>query len=1397
MKKRIVLFAVLSGMALPLFGRVVTSLSGDTWTLDGVPVTVPHTWNAEDAADGKDRVPKNRGTSVGSPSYFRAARTYARALPDPTPGCRSFIRCEGVSSKAEVRVNGAVAGRHAGAFTAFCFEITDLLKPVGNTLEIVADNTYDTDVPPISGDFSMFGGVYRDVWLIETPRVCISPLERGGRGVALEPNAETGEVIARVSVLGGTNEVQRFDFGKPELWSPENPRLYTVKVRIRQQGCADEVEETFGFRTVEFRSDGFYLNGTRRVIHGVCRHQDRDGKGWAVSAADEAEDVAWIKRMGADGVRTAHYPHSENFYRLCDRRGILVWTEIPCIDEVSFTAAFRSNLTTVAREMVAQHRNHPSIVMWGLYNELFGEGGNTMPEAPVLELMREPLAAIHEMDPSRPVTSATCDPARTELNTLTDVQGVNLYPGWYDVAPWYSGDGGEMSNALARVFAANPAWKTIAVSEYGAGASVNQHADPLLRTRVGSRFYPEEYQASLHAAAYRVLAGDSRIWGVFPWVMFDLAADRRQEADRHGINNKGLVTYDRKTAKDAFYLYKANWNPEPELHLVGARMTVTTNAAMNVMAFSNVGTATLSVNGRRIGTCTPDAVKTCLWRNVPLAEGRNEVTVEAGGLIARAVWTRTARERLVIAQRGRAAVRSIVVSEAAGPSEAFAAAELQNWTRQLTGVTLPIVTNGCPARAICIRKVDDAKLGDDGFRLCAEGDGLRIEGGVRGVLYGVYELLETHGGIGWFASYCTVVPKAEAFTVPADLDVTQKPAFKMREEYFYDMHAHGDFSARQRLNGSFNSLGERHGGIFGRVGAKLRSHTFFELVDIGKYGKTHPEYFSEIDGRRVITDDPKHQTQLCLSNPEVLEILTTNLFAAIRSDPSAARYGVSQNDNDFRCRCSVCAAIDAEEGSAAGTNVRFVNAVADRVAKEFPGKLVQTLAYRYTRAPTKTRYRDNVLLELCPIECDCAHPVATGRHPENAAFRRDFDRWSPLVRNLFIWNYVTDFRCFPMPFPDVLTLQEDVKYFHAKGVRWLSPEGPYRGYGADFAALKGWLLAKWMWNPEADRETLLKRFFAGYYGAAAPLARQYFDELHRLVGEDGKEMLSCFQEPYTTKPVTDEFLVRARQIWQAAVEMVKDDPPRLRAARMGLFAPDVVRYLRLVSRIGSPSIMVRRRAPDNADELRELRETAVRINSVIKDYPPVILCESWVRDPVLKRQIALDATGQSAYAWDGFKPCDSVTLQESSLTLMQRFGFWCHVVDDATACGGKAVELSNRTNEWCVQLPLNKASFDADGRYQIRVCAKVRLKPGADGRRPAFSSGVSDRANRPASRRRDVRVSEIDGDGWNWYTVATFRPGENQVFWFASGTFDKTKHNANPNVEAVLLDQIEISRVDD
>ncbi|HNX05668.1 MAG TPA: glycoside hydrolase family 2 TIM barrel-domain containing protein, partial [Opitutales bacterium] len=613
------------------------SLNGTGWTCDGMPVTVPHNWNIGDGADGLDVPKEKRGhRSVSSPSYERKKVCYARALPDPVKGRRTFVKCEGASVKAEMRVNGKVAGRHAGAYTAFCFEVTDLLKPSGNRLEIDVDNAYDPDLPPNEADFTAYGGLYRNVWLIETPRVCIDPTVDGGPGLAIDADPDTGRVTARVAVSGGTNEVQTFEFANPKLWSPETPDLYALTVKIRQGGCEDEVTETFGFRKTEFRQDGFYLNGRKRQIHGVCRHQDRLGKGWAVSAADEAEDVRWMKKMGADGVRTSHYPDSPAFYDLCDRNGLLVWTEIPVVDDVPPTEAFKANAIRMAREMVTQHRNHPSVIVWGIFNEVYQYRKQDGSAEKTLTPVRD---CIRALDPSRPVGGAS-NGNKLGLNAVPDVLGMNLYPGWYGAAA------DKMGELIAKACEANKR-SAVAVTEYGGGASVNQHADATYRPKTTDRFHPEEYQAYLHHGNYAGIRDNPRVWGSFAWVMFDLASDSRQEGEFAGINDKGLVTGDRRTAKDTFYLYKANWNPEPELHLVGERMTSTTNATKTVVVFANTDDVWLRVNGRVIGMKHPDAVKTCVWPDVPLDPGPNEIDLRGGPfaktgiLIIRTVGNRT------------------------------------------------------------------------------------------------------------------------------------------------------------------------------------------------------------------------------------------------------------------------------------------------------------------------------------------------------------------------------------------------------------------------------------------------------------------------------------------------------------------------------------------------------------------------------------------------------------------------------------------------------------------------------------------------------------------------------------------------------------------------------------
>jgi len=628
------LLTLVAGLALVTqAARTVTDLSGDGWTADGVPVAVPHTWNAIDGADGIGAVnPERLNDSAGLGSYARKRVVYRRALPDARPGRRAFVRCDGASIVAEMRVNGRIIGRHEGAFTAFCFEITDCLKPSGNELEIAVDNAFDADIQPIDGDFTMFGGLYRPVWLIETDPVCIDPLTDGANGLEVQADPATGRVTVRVHVLGGADETQTFDFPDHKLWTPETPHLYPIEVTIRRGDSTDTVREMVGFRTVEFRDDGFfYLNGKKRVLRGVNRHQDRFGKGWAVSAADEAEDVAWIKRMGADAVRTSHYPQSPSFYAACDRAGVIVWTEVPNVNRMVFTPRARANRLLQAREMVAQHRNRPSVAMWGLYNELYSSNYSMKPLSAEREiaLVRD---LIRTLDPGRPTVAATSRPERPELSALPDALGVNLYPGWY------GGDAETMNAEVdAALFVSDR--RTICVSEYGAGGSFGQHDDAQARPAPRGKHHPCEYQAWVHVGNYRRIASDPRIWGSFVWEMFDSGADARREGAAGGINDKGLVTYDRRQAKDAFWFYRANWSVEPTLRLAGAGTSSVSARTATVLGFCNAGPVTLTVNGRTVGTQAPDAVRTVVWKNVPLQAGENRVELRAGDLVSTSVWT--------------------------------------------------------------------------------------------------------------------------------------------------------------------------------------------------------------------------------------------------------------------------------------------------------------------------------------------------------------------------------------------------------------------------------------------------------------------------------------------------------------------------------------------------------------------------------------------------------------------------------------------------------------------------------------------------------------------------------------------------------------------------------------
>ena len=649
----------LVGDALPEAPRVVTKLD-DGWKADGEPVTLPHTWNAKDGEDGASEESARKlaetdlrggfcaqywrwrtNPAASENAYGRRLTVYERELPDPDPSRRYFFKCDGASITAEVYVNGVLAGRHLGAFTAFCYDITRYLKPTGNRIGVVVDNRLDRDLPVTSADYTVFGGIYRDCWLIATDLVCIDPTVYGGPGVTIDADPATGAVKVDVKTLGGELPVTCLVDGEKvggtaftvkdfERWSPENPKVYDLTVKLAN---GDAVTLPFGFRSTGFGKDGEYLlNGKARKLRGVNRHQDRPGKGWCVTAEEEAEDVDIIREMGCDAVRTAHYCQSQNVYDLFDRGGIVAWVEIPCTDTLSPTPAFTANVENMVREYVAQYGHHPSICMWSVFNELQnGWSANLHADEAAKPVVRMN-ELFHELDRTRPTVAATCQLDAFSVNSVPDGLAVNTYPGWY----WDKT--ADITNHVFDCCLLNHR-RRIGISEYGAGAGVNSHAWPSPeKVEPNGPFHPEEYQALHHAEQYGCIEEAENVWGSFVWVMFDFAADTRSEGESKGINDKGLVTRDRKTRKDAFYFYQANWSDKPVLRIVGTRATEVSADRVPVVVFANVGDVTLKVNGRTVGTKTPDGHKVVRWDDVSLEKGVNAIEVSAGDLVAKAEW---------------------------------------------------------------------------------------------------------------------------------------------------------------------------------------------------------------------------------------------------------------------------------------------------------------------------------------------------------------------------------------------------------------------------------------------------------------------------------------------------------------------------------------------------------------------------------------------------------------------------------------------------------------------------------------------------------------------------------------------------------------------------------------
>ncbi|GGB56438.1 glycoside hydrolase family 2 TIM barrel-domain containing protein [Blastomonas aquatica] len=648
-------------------------------------VDLPHTWN---------RMGEYAQSRSASTNVDQGEGWYRLHMTGPVLGkSRSAVlEFDGVGSIADVWVNGAHVGTHKGAFSRFRFDVTDHLKPgQDNVIVVKADNSKPAPgsttehVIPLGGDFFVHGGLYRGVSLITTDRASIDLFDHGGPGVYVSTPKVTSQSVT-VDVLtrlrnsgsgsralqlvtqiidaegkvvatdtsparlrkGESAEVRRsLALANPRLWNGRaDPYLYTVTVDLRAgDRVIDSVSVPLGVRTFAFDADkGFILNGKPTRLYGASRHQDRQGKGWALTAEDHAEDMAIMAEMGVNTVRHAHYQHAQEWSDEADKAGMVVKAELPFVHQSAFGGApVAPELVANARqqlvELVRQNYNHPSIMIWSVGNEIdigaaidsLRQGGKG-PVAQSRDMLVELDALARSEDPSRPTAYADCcegtpsplsRPGAQTLNDVSQIIGLNRYFGWY-----YGGFA-DIEGALAKLRAKYPD-RPIALTEYGAGGALTQHTDNPLGGRVNEngRPHPEAYQAWVHEETWKVLKQQDYLAGSWIWNMFDFASTSREEGEAFDLNDKGLVSYDRKTRKDAFYFYKANWSDEPVLHLTGRRYVDRPYAVVDVRAYSNAPSASLTVNGRDVGSAPcPDRI--CVWPGVVLAAGENAVSARA------------------------------------------------------------------------------------------------------------------------------------------------------------------------------------------------------------------------------------------------------------------------------------------------------------------------------------------------------------------------------------------------------------------------------------------------------------------------------------------------------------------------------------------------------------------------------------------------------------------------------------------------------------------------------------------------------------------------------------------------------------------------------------------------
>ena len=571
-------------------------------------VNVPHTWNAIDGQDGGN-------------DYWRGSCVYEKEFEAPAwnPETEAvYLEFQGVNASADVVLNGRACRHHDGGYSTFRVNVSELLQ-ADNHLKVTVDNSVNDRVYPQKADFTFYGGIYRDVHVIVVNKNRFDLDYFGGPGLQITPkvdgknaivnikswhNAEDAEVLIRILdaegnvVAEGSGTDASLQIAQVHLWDGlKDPYLYKAVLQLSVDGeVVDEISSRFGVRSFHVDPEkGFFLNGRAYPLHGVSRHQDRKGIGNALTRAHHREDMELIREMGCNTIRLAHYQHDQYFYDLCDEYGMVVWAEIPYIS--SHMPNGRDNTISQMKELIIQNYNHPSIVTWGISNEITIA---TKDKKDMLDNHHMLNDLCHEMDPSRVTTLAcyaVCGPFNKSAH-ISDLVSWNLYLGWYTPGLF-------LNDLWISFFHFCYPKRPLGFSEYGCEAMPNLHSS---KPRRGD--HTEEYQAVYHEYMLECFKRHPYMWANHVWNMFDFAADARDQGGEPGMNHKGLVTFDRKVKKDSFYLYKAYWSEEGFVHVAGSRYVDRPEAVTKVKVYSNQPKVALYNNGKLVAEKTGEHVFT-------------------------------------------------------------------------------------------------------------------------------------------------------------------------------------------------------------------------------------------------------------------------------------------------------------------------------------------------------------------------------------------------------------------------------------------------------------------------------------------------------------------------------------------------------------------------------------------------------------------------------------------------------------------------------------------------------------------------------------------------------------------------------------------------------------------